>query len=335
MTEAPRQDRGGTSADRDAASSWRDALARALGDRVTFDEPLAPKVAFRIGGPADAFARPMNGDQLAAVLRVARDHRVPVTVLGTGSNVLVSDLGIRGITVRLTGELADVHVVRTEADHVEIDAGAGALNAPLVALAFKMGAVGLEFLATIPGTFGGALIMNAGAHGGEIKPFITHVGLIDSNLSPVVRAGTDCGFAYRSSGFAPGELLTGARLVVPKGDVAHAKAHLAEMRAARRRTQPNEHPNAGSIFKNPPGNYAGRLIEAAGLKGRRIGGAEISDRHANFIVNTGGALAREVVALARIAQVTVKDHFGIDLEWEVKWLGDRRGFENDPTSDPM
>lgn len=337
MSDTPRPDRAeeGLPASAGVASTWRDALARALGDRVTFDEPLAPKVAFRIGGPADALVRPLNGVELASALAIARAHGLPVTVLGTGSNVLVSDLGIRGLTIRLGGELADVHVAHSDDGCVEIDAGAGALNAPLVALALRMGAVGLEFLATIPGTFGGALIMNAGAHGGEIKPFIAHVGLIDSNLQPTVRAGMDCGFAYRSSGFAPTELLTGARVVVPKGDVVRAKAHLAEARRARKASQPSEHPNAGSIFKNPPGDYAGRLIEAVGLKGRRIGGALISDRHANFIVNVGGALARDVVGVARIAQQTVKDRFGIELEWEVKWLGDPKGFEIDPTLDPM
>jgi UDP-N-acetylmuramate dehydrogenase len=302
--------------------AWRRELAAALGDVVTFDAPLAPKVAFRIGGPADAFVRPMDAEQLRAVLEIGRTNNVPITVLGTGSNVLISDRGIRGITLRLAGELADVHIGSQDEKEAELEAGAGALNAPLVALALNVGLVGIEFLGTIPGTFGGALIMNAGAHGGEIGPYVKTVSLIDVHGDVVTREGSACGFAYRTSGFLKNEIITGARLVVPRGDASAARAHLAEMRRARKRTQPSEHPNAGSIFKNPPGDYAGRLIEACGMKGRRIGDALVSELHANFIVNAGNATAHDVVALAAEVQSRVKQHFGIDLEWEVRRLGE-------------
>jgi UDP-N-acetylmuramate dehydrogenase len=297
----------------------KDALQIALQDQVLFDEPLAPKVAFRIGGPADALVRPRTDEALQAALKIARDHAVPLTVLGTGSNVLISDRGIRGIVLRLSGELADVHV---DAASGELEAGAGALNAPLVALAFSVDRTGIEFLATIPGTFGGALIMNAGAHGGEIGPFVRSVTLIDRALNIVTRPGDQCGFAYRTSGFLPGEILTRATLLVPKGDATKAREHLADMRKRRKATQPLDRPNAGSIFKNPPGDYAGRLIEACALKGLRVGGAEISPLHANFIVNSGGASANDVVALAAEAQKRVKDRFDVELEWEVKRLGE-------------
>lgn len=297
----------------------QEALAGALGDQVLFDEPLAPKVAFRIGGPADALVRPRTTEALRSTLILARDLSLPITVLGTGSNVLISDRGIRGIVLRLSGELADVHADRSSG---ELEAGAGALNAPLVALALSMDLAGIEFLATIPGTFGGALIMNAGAHGGEIGPFVRSVTLIDRSLSIVTRTGDQCGFAYRTSGFQPGEVLTGALLAVPKGDATKAREHLAEMRKRRKATQPHDQPNAGSIFKNPSGDYAGRLIEACGLKGRALGGAEISPLHANFIVNRGGASAADVVALAAVAERAVLERFGVTLEWEVKRLGD-------------
>jgi UDP-N-acetylmuramate dehydrogenase len=296
----------------------RETFVEKLGDQVTFDEPLAPKVAFRIGGPADIFVRPRTKEALQTTLQLSRHTGLPITVLGTGSNVLVSDHGIRGITVRLAGELADVHV---DASTGELEAGAGALNAPLVSLALSVDLVGLEFLGTIPGTFGGALIMNAGAHGGEIAPYVRSVTLIDPGLQITTRPKDQCGFAYRTSGFLPGEVLTGATLVIPKGDATSAKTHLAEMRRKRKATQPHDHPNAGSIFKNPPGDYAGRLIEACSLKGKRIGGAEISPLHANFIVNMGGATASEVVALAEEAARAVRDRFGVELEWEVKRLG--------------
>lgn len=304
---------------------WRRRLVEALGESVTLDAPLAPRVAFRIGGPADAFVRALTAEALAMTLAIAKHAGVSVTVLGTGSNVLVSDLGIRGVTVRLAGELADVHIAPAEeGEPGSIEAGAGALNAPLVALALKVGLVGIEFLGTIPGTFGGALIMNAGAHGGEIAGFVEAVTLVNARHAVESRAGEACGFGYRTSGFAAGEIITSARLRVPAGDPGPARDHLAQMRSARRITQPGDLPNAGSIFKNPPGDYAGRLIEACGLKGRAIGGARISELHANFIVNAGSATAGDVTRLAEEAQGAVRARFGIELEWEVRRLGEWR-----------
>lgn len=305
------------------SDAWRPLLAAAVGDdRVDFDAPLAPKVAYRIGGPADALVRPATAEQLRDALRIAREHRIPVTVLGTGSNVLVADAGIRGLVLRLTGELADVHVGPGEDGKASLDVGAGALNAQLVSLALNLGLVGIEFLGTIPGTFGGALIMNAGAHGGEIGPFVVDVKLIDARGEIVVRPAAECGFAYRTSAFAPGEILVSARLTVGQGDTTAARAHLKEMRERRRATQPIDWPNAGSLFKNPPGDHAGRLIEACGLKGRAVGGARVSPLHANFFVNEGGARAADVVALAALAQKAVAERFGVALEWEVRRLGD-------------
>lgn len=305
------------------------ALERALPDRTTLQVPLAPKVAFRIGGPAEALVRPHDASELAMALAIARQHGAPVTVLGTGSNVLVGDSGIRGLVLRLAGELADFHVGFDDGDAAQIEVGAGALNAPLVSMLLHLGLVGVEFLATIPGTFGGALIMNAGAHGGEIGPFVEEVGVVRLDGTVERRAGRDCNFAYRSSGFRPGEILTDARLRVPRGDAAAARHHLDEMRQRRRSSQPHDQPNAGSIFKNPPGDFAGRLIEACGLKGRVVGAAQISELHANFIVNLGGARAKDVVALADLAAAQVRDRFGIGLEWEVRRIG-----EHDSSGDP-
>jgi UDP-N-acetylmuramate dehydrogenase len=306
----------------DASPRWREALISALPERTTIDAPLGPRVAFRIGGPADALVKPHTTEELKTALTIARDLGAPVTVLGTGSNVLVGDGGVRGIVLRLAGELADTHVGFSDDQLAHLEVGAGALNAPLVALLLNLGLVDLEFLATIPGTFGGALIMNAGAHGGEIGPAIREVTLLDAQLAIVVRAGADCGFAYRTSAFGPGEILTKAILEVRRGDAIKARAHLDEMRKKRKASQPLDLPNAGSIFKNPPGDHAGRLIEAAGLKGRTIGRAQISELHANFIVNLGGARAADVVALADLAAQSVEERFGVRLEWEVKRIGE-------------
>lgn len=301
-------------------SEWRDRLRREAEAIVRFDEPLAGKVAFRIGGPAEAYARPEDVEQLRTLLSVAREHGVPVTLLGSGSNVLISDLGVPGLVIRLAGRLAEVELPSAEAPE-RLHVGAGALNARAVSEMLRRDLVGAEFLATIPGTFGGALIMNAGAHGGEIGPFVEEVELLDAGLEFVRRPGSACGFAYRTSGFRPGEILTGAWLRVPRGDAEAARLHLREMRLQRRRTQPIGQPNAGSIFKNPPGDYAGRLIEACGLKGRRRGDAEISVLHANFIVNLGAATASDVVGLAAEARAAVAGRFGVELEWEVKRIG--------------
>lgn len=305
-------------------SAWKERLRTRVGAVVSFDEPLAPKVAFRIGGPAEAYARPESLEQLAEILQIAREFQVPTTLLGSGSNVLISDQGVPGLVLRLSGRLAEV-TAPTEAEPERIYVGAGALNARAVSEMFRFGLAGVEFLATIPGTFGGALIMNAGAHGGEIGPYVEAVELLDESFQRVLRPGSECGFVYRGSGFSRGETLVGAWLRVPRGDVERARRHLREMRLQRRRTQPIGQPNAGSIFKNPPGDYAGRLIEQCGLKGRRRGDAEISPLHANFIVNLGAATAADVAGLASEVRQEVLARFAVELQWEVKRIGP--GFE--------
>ena len=301
---------------------WRAQLDDALGAKVDFNVPLANKVAFKIGGPADAFAKPVTSDDLAHILRIADDARQPITILGTGSNVLVSDKGIRGITIRLSGSLTEVVLQEETSDVGVLRVGSGALNPPVVSKALKNDLIGIEFLATIPGTFGGALIMNAGAHGGEIGPFVQEVTVLVPGQGAVTRPGVECGFTYRNSSFLPTEIITEAVLRIPKGDSEKARLHLKEMRSRRKATQPIREPNAGSIFKNPEGDYAGRLIEACGLKGLRKGGACISPKHANFIVNENSATATDVSELAEVARREVREKFSVDLHWEVKRIGE-------------
>jgi UDP-N-acetylmuramate dehydrogenase len=300
---------------------WRRALGQALGNSVQFDTSMARRVAFKIGGNADAFARPESAPQLLDCLRICREFDIPLTILGTGSNILVSDEGIRGVTARLSESLCEIRVLEIGPDYGMVEAGAGALNPPVVSASLENGLVGIEFLATIPGTFGGALIMNAGAHGGEIGAFVQSVEVISENLAIENRLGSKCGFQYRQSTFSKQEIITKALLKIPMGSAEQARAHLKDMRMHRRATQPIKEPNAGSIFKNPPGDYAGRLIEACGLKGMRHGGALISPKHANFIVNENNAKAVDVVALAKAAQTEVNKRFNIRLEWEVKRIG--------------
>ncbi len=206
-------------------------------------------------------------------------------------------------------------------EQAEFEVGCGALNAKLVAMALGLGYVGLEFLATVPGTLGGALMMNAGAHGSEIGSFVQWAKVLTGVLQLETRSNHECGFAYRNSAFASEDILISASLVCSAGDTQEARAKLKEMRAKRRATQPTDLPNAGSIFKNPAGDFAARLIEDCGLKGFRIGDAMVSKRHANFIVNTKSASAHDVVLVAKEMRARVEEKFGICLEWEVKRIG--------------
>jgi UDP-N-acetylmuramate dehydrogenase len=300
---------------------WMTELKAVLGPNAEFSVPMNRRVSFKIGGPADAFVRPESVSQLLSAVEIAAKHRIPWLLVGTGSNLLVSDVGIRGMVIRPWGKLREVECLDEESSTIRLRVGAGALNADVVRQCHEWSACGLEFLGTIPGTFGGALWMNAGAHGHEIGEFVECVELVTPSFNVEHRSIADCAFRYRDGGFVEGELLTGAILRVPRGDVVEAKARLQAQRKKRKATQPTGFPNAGSIFKNPPGDYAGRLIETVGLKGRQVGGARISDVHANFIVNVGGASASDVVKLAECAQQFVRDRFQIDLEWEVKRVG--------------
>lgn len=299
---------------------WRRALEARFGARCRLDEPLGPHVAFRIGGPADALVVLEDAGELRWLRAYAASQGVPIFLLGSGANLLVADEGIRGISVRLAGVWARWSFDGDD----EIIAGTGVRNARLVSDLLQAGRTNLAFLGTIPGTLGGALIMNAGAHGGEVGSFVESVEVLRPDGGLEWRPAEDCGFAYRSSGFASGEILTRVRLRVVEGDADAARAELSEMRARRRATQPHGTPNAGSIFKNPPDDFAARLIEACALKGCRIGGAKISCKHANFIVNEDRALARHVSALARHAQRLVAARFGVGLEWEVRRVGEWR-----------
>jgi UDP-N-acetylmuramate dehydrogenase len=287
---------------------------------LKLEEPLARHTSFKIGGPAEAWAEPQDAAQLAACLRFARGIKAPVTVLTGGTNVLVRDGGIRGLVLSLGKGFE-----RLEIDGTRVRAGA-ALN--LALLARKVSLAGLDGLAWavgIPGTLGGGLVMNAGAHGGELKDVVRSVSLVLDGKA-VEWSAADCGFAYRHSRFkelAPGRaVLTGADMELQAGSAEALKVRMDEALEKRRATQPLDLPNAGCVFKNPPQASAGRLIEEAGLKGRRQGGACISEKHANFVVNEGGAKAADVLALMETARAAVKAKSGVDLAPEILILGE-------------
>ena len=296
----------------------RAALEALLGDRIEFDVPLSRHTSLRIGGPADAMATPADRDELGRLLALCTEHGVPTRVLGAGFNVLVSDAGLDGVVLRLK-KLRRIERVAEDAIAVE----AGASHATITKYSVENGLSGLEFGAGIPGTLGGWLAMNAGIGVRELKDVVRTVTWMDSRgelAAPVARADLD--FRYRAlAGLPAGCVLVGAELSVTPSDRETVKAEIDRLLAHRTETQPTDIPSCGSVFRNPPGDFAGRLIEAAGLKGTREGGAEISTVHANFIVNHGGATAKDVLALIERARATVREASGVELETEVQLIG--------------
>jgi UDP-N-acetylmuramate dehydrogenase len=296
----------------------RAALAAQFGERVRFDEPLAAATWWKIGGPADATLAVESTDDVAFALRWCFKRKLPHFVLGAGSNVLVGDGGIRGLVLQLGGSY-DALDVRVEDGQVVARAGAGASLPQLVAQAASLGAEGVDGLAGIPATVGGALRMNAGTDR-EIGEFVREVR-VQSAAHPEP-APQWVGFSYRASTLPRDAVVSDVTLAFACGDPAAVRERTQERLVRRKATQPVALPNAGSCFRNPPGDRAGRLIEAAGAKGWRCGGAEVSTLHANFIVNVDGAKALDVSTLLARVHRAVDDAFGVDLRLEVHLVGE-------------
>jgi UDP-N-acetylmuramate dehydrogenase len=284
--------------------------------RVRAREPLARHTSFRIGGPADVLATPDTAAELAALVRVATEAGLPLTILGGGSNMLVGDGGIRGVVVKLGRGFR-----RVVWEPPCVEAGAAAQLGRLARDAATRGLAGLEYGEGIPGTVGGALFMNAGAYGGEVSGAVDVVEGVrpDGVVARLARA--ELAFAYRRTALPAGFLVTAVRFRLRPEAADAVQARLDGARARRTASQPHGSANAGSIFKNPPGDFAGRLVELAGLKGTRVGGARISEAHGNFIVNEGDARAADVQALMQEAQRVVWERSGVWLEPEVRLVG--------------
>ncbi len=296
-------------------------LASLAGVRLRLDEPLGGSTSMKIGGPADYFIEADNGAALAAVLIALRRHRIPLCLLGNGSNMLVSDRGVRGAVIRLAGEFKKIDW-RENGDQIEVQVGAAYAVTQLVRQAARKGYAGLEFAEGIPGSVGGALVMNAGAYGSEFEKVVERVEAVSFAGEPVVLSRAQLTFSYRDSHLPAATVVTGLTLRLRREEAAQLNAKLRELVGKRKSSQPSGFPNSGSMFGNPPGDFAGRLIEAAGLKGQRIGQAQIAVRHANFIVNLGGAKATEVRQLMELAQSEVRRRFNIELTPEVKFVGE-------------
>jgi UDP-N-acetylmuramate dehydrogenase len=296
----------------------RRALAAHFGARAAFDVPLAPRTWWKIGGPADAALAIESEVDAAFALRWAFKRKLPWFVLGAGSNLLVGDGGMRGLVLHLGGSYGALDV-RAVDDAIVVRAGASASLPQLVAQAAALGAVGVDGLAGIPATVGGAVRMNAGTDR-EIGEFVREVR-VQTATQPDVHPQW-VGFSYRHTTLARDAMVAGVTLAFERGDPTAVRARTQERLVRRKATQPVAVPNAGSCFRNPPGDRAGRLIEAAGAKGWRVGGAEVSALHANFVVNVADATALDVSTLLGRVHRAVADAFGVDLHLEVHLVGE-------------
>jgi UDP-N-acetylmuramate dehydrogenase len=293
----------------------------AAGATPRLGEPLGRHTSFRIGGPADVFIEAASVRELTGVLRACAAHAIPVFFLGGGTNLLVSDRGARGVVVKL-GKPFDFVEWDLAGDHVRLRVGAAVPFKRLVMQTVAEGLAGLEFGEGIPGTIGGGLLMNAGAFGGEIGRVVEAIEAVSEGGEPLELTRERLAFAYRRLDLPDRVIVTAVRLRLRRGEPSTLAAAVADAKARRDRHQPKGHPNAGSIFKNTPGAPAGKLLEAVGLKGARLGNAMVSLRHANFIVNLGGARAADVKGLMDLAARVVRQRLGVELEPEVRLVGD-------------
>ncbi len=295
-----------------------DRLPKVRG-RYTADAPLSGITWFRVGGPAEVMFRPADHDDLAEFL-AARPVDVPLTVIGVGSNLLVRDGGVPGVVVRLGRGFVEI-----KADGETVTAGAGALDLNTAMVARDAGIAGLEFLSGIPGTIGGALRMNGGAYGSEMKDVVISATALDGRGNRHQLDLAALGFSYRHCAIAEDWIFTGATLRGRAGDRDAIQRRMDEIAKAREESQPIRTRTGGSTFANPPGHKAWELIDKVGGRGLRVGGAMVSEKHCNFLINTGEASAADIEALGEELRRRVKEQFGITLEWEIRRVGVPRG----------
>lgn len=294
-------------------------LCRIAGkENVYPDEPMKKHVTFRIGGPADFLVTPHEAEEIAKLIQYCRGEEIPWYLLGNGSNLLVSDQGVRGVVIQLFKNYN-----RVTAEGTLIRAQAGALNSVVAKRALEAYLTGYEFAAGIPGTVGGAAVMNAGAYGGEMKDILRQVTVLDREGHKKVLDASQLELGYRTSVIAQkGYVVLEAVFELKTGDPEAIRARMEELKEKRVSKQPLEYPSAGSTFKRPEGYFAGKLIMDAGLRGFSVGDAQVSEKHCGFVINRGNATARDVAELMARVQETVREKFGVELEPEVKRLGE-------------
>ena len=285
-------------------------------EKVSFNEPMKKHTTFRIGGECDIFCEPKNANELAGLIRLLNENNQSYIVLGNGSNVLVSDEGIRGVVIKIGEQMSEASVCGEE-----ITVGAGMLLSRLAKRAMNESLSGMECISGIPGSVGGAVYMNAGAYGAEIADILQSVTYVSREGAIITLEKEDLSLGYRKSVFMEnGGIVTSCVLKLKKGDKEKIAQAMAEVTKKRVEKQPLELPSAGSTFKRPQGYFAGALIEECGLKGYSVGGAKVSEKHAGFVVNFDNATANDVLAVIEHVQKTVYEKFGVRLEPEVKYL---------------
>lgn len=313
------------------SSSEKETLLGLVGElgEVRFSEPMSAHTTLRVGGPVDAWIAPNTIDVAAAVRRFCTQTHIPCRAVGAGSNLLVLDEGVSGVLLS-TQRLRGLHFLDEIDNKTPVCVEAGVSTGKLLAEAMRRGLGGVEFLGGVPGSIGGGLMMNAGTFVGEFRDVVSEVLTLNESGETVFRTHAACGFVYRGSAIPKTDIVVKARLLLSARPRADMEAAVAALRMRRKEREPHGVGCAGSFFKNPPGDFAGRLIEACGLKGVRHGGAEISPVHANWFVNVGDAKAADFLSLIERAKTDVKARFGIGLDLEVKILG-----ENEISSSQM
>ena len=287
-------------------------------DRVLVDEPMKRHTTFRIGGPADFFLLPSTVDEVRGILEICREEELPYFILGNGSNLLVSDKGYRGVIIQLYRNFSNISV-----EGNEICASSGALLSQIAAAARNASLTGFEFAVGIPGTLGGAVFMNAGAYGGELKDVLKEAVVMTEQGEILTLPVEKLDMGYRTSRIKKaGYLVLEARLVLEQGDMDKIRDITKDLTEKRVSKQPLEYPSAGSTFKRPEGYFAGKLIMDAGLRGYQVGDAQVSEKHCGFVINKGNATAADVLTLIENVREKVQEQFGVTLEPEVKFLGE-------------
>ncbi len=294
-------------------------LKELLGEaKVLVQEPMASHTTFRIGGPADYFVMPETVEELEAVLKLCKEEQMPYFILGNGSNLLVGDKGFRGVVIQLYKNFDGIQIEGTK-----VTAKAGAMLIRVAKESGKAGLTGLEFASGIPGTIGGAMVMNAGAYGGEMKDVVTAVTVLTKEGDIKNLTGDEMNFRYRGSVVEDeGYIVLEAVMELKEGNLEEIQARIDELSIQRKTKQPIEYPSAGSTFKRPEGYFAGKLIQDAELRGYRVGGAQVSEKHCGFVINAGGATAADVMQLMQDVSDKVNEQFGVTLEPEVKRVGE-------------
>lgn len=288
--------------------------------KILCNEPMKNHTSFKIGGLADKIIMPENEDELIKLVEECRRDKINYFVMGNGSNILVRDGGIRGVVIKIEKNLSDIHV-----EENKIIVQSGALLTRLSKVALKHSLKGLEFASGIPGTVGGAIAMNAGAYGGEMKDVVTKVRVLDKNSNVIEYSGEEMNFRYRGSRVQDESLIVlEVEIELEKGNYDEIIGRMKDFTKRRKSKQPLEYPSAGSTFKRPEGYYAGKLIQDSGLKGLKHGDAQVSDKHSGFVINVGNATSEDVENLIKVIQKTVRDKFNVNLEPELKIIGEEQ-----------